>query len=319
MRRRTGEGAIYDFRVQTQPALQGEHLIIRLLSQSAPLLSLADLGFAPEVMASLERLLASAGGLVVISGPTGSGKTTTLYALLDRLRRAGDLKIVTAEDPVEYALARVQQSQVHAEIGYTFASATRAFLREDPDVILVGETRDLETGLETVRASQTGHLVLTTLHANDAVNSIRRLIDLGLDTASVASELLAVLAQRLVRRVCEGCRVEYAPPPALVAELWPAGPPAGLVFTRGAGCERCRSSGFRGRLVIAELWETGDAVRDAILRDASPGALRDLARRLGFRTIVDDARAKIAAGATTVEETIAALPYSVIAHRAPAG
>jgi len=315
MRRRTAEGALYDFRVQTQPSLQGEHLIVRLLAHSAPQIPLEDLGFAPALTATVHRLVQSAGGLVVISGPTGSGKTTTLYAILDRLRSSGELKIVTAEDPVEYALPRVQQCQVHPEIGYTFANATRAFLRQDPDVILVGETRDLDTAVETIRASQTGHLVLTTLHANDAVNSIRRLIDIGLDAASVSSELLAVLAQRLVRRVCDGCRSEIVPPAELVRDLWPLGAPPGLLFTRGRGCARCRATGYLGRMTLGELWETGEATRDAIARGAHTTELRDLAARLGMRSLMDDACEKIAAGATTVEESISCLPYAAIAYR----
>jgi type IV pilus assembly protein PilB len=316
MRRRTPEGVVFDFRIQTQPSLHGEHLVARLLSQSAPLISLPDLGFAPAIARPLERLIASAGGLIVVAGPTGSGKTTTLYAILDRLRASRELKIITAEDPIEYALDRVQQTQVHPEIGYTFASALRAFLREDPDVILIGETRDLETAIETVRASQTGHLVLTTLHANDAVESIRRLLDIGLDAPSVASELLAVLAQRLVRRVCAACRETYAPRPDLMAELWPKGPPEGAVFTRGSGCGRCRGTGYRGRVAVAELWETDEATRAAIAREeALPGQLRDIAFAAGRPTMTDDACAKVLAGLTTVEEAVSALPYAAVSYR----
>ncbi|NNC63268.1 MAG: Flp pilus assembly complex ATPase component TadA, partial [Gammaproteobacteria bacterium] len=219
------DGRNYDLRVQTQPCLYGEHAVIRLLPQQSRLLSIEELGFPAEVAAQYRRLLAHPAGLVLVVGPTGSGKSTTLYAGLGELANDQRRKVITAEDPIEYAISGVQQTQVRPEVGFHFADAMRAFVREDPDVILVGEIRDSETALEAIRAAQTGHLVLSTLHCNDAVDAVQRLFDLGMHPNSIASELLAVAAQKLAKRLCVQCRAPASPEPEIAAEVFPNGVP----------------------------------------------------------------------------------------------
>ncbi|MHA7835607.1 MAG: ATPase, T2SS/T4P/T4SS family, partial [Algiphilus sp.] len=210
----------YDLRVQTQPSLYGEHVIIRLLRQTGRAMTMQELGMSPKVARNYQRLLNNPSGLVLVVGPTGSGKSTTLYAGLQELADDGRRKVITVEDPIEYSIDNIQQTRVRPDIGFGFADAMRAFVRQDPDVILVGEIRDRETALEAVRASQTGHVVLSTLHCNDSVDSLQRLYDLGIQANSIASELLAVIAQRLARRICSECRTEVEPNPALMKELF---------------------------------------------------------------------------------------------------
>ncbi|MBX3250499.1 MAG: Flp pilus assembly complex ATPase component TadA [Myxococcales bacterium] len=285
MRRRAG-GRAFDLRVQTQPSLHGEHCVIRLLPQDTRLLTIEDLGLDTELAASYRRLLDHPAGLVLVVGPTGSGKSTTLYAGLQILARDATRKVITVEDPIEYSIDGVQQTQVKPEIGFAFAHAMRAFVRQDPDVILVGEIRDGETALEAVRASQTGHLVFSTLHCNDAVDAVQRLLDLGMHPNSVASELLAVLAQRLARRICDGCRVVARPDPEVLAELWPAGDvPASFRCFVGEGCARCGGHGTYGRIAVVEYLPTGPAIRGGIAHRMPIDELRDLARQSGLRSL----------------------------------
>lgn len=273
----------FDLRVQTQPALHGEHVVIRLLSQDTRLLRIEELGFPAGPAKAYRRLLNSPAGLLLVVGPTGSGKSTTLYAGLQELSSDPTRKVITAEDPIEYSIEGVQQTQVRPDLGFGFASAMRAFVREDPDVILVGEIRDAETALEALRASQTGHLVLSTLHCNDAVDAIQRLVDLEQHPNSIASELVAVFAQRLAKRICPGCRApDERPDAALLAEVFPAGAPEGFKAFAGAGCPACSGRGTKGRVGVVEYLPVASAVRAGISRQLPVDELRALGGGAGL-------------------------------------
>jgi type IV pilus assembly protein PilB len=309
--RRKAGGKVFDLRVQTQPALHGEHVTIRLLPQDTKVASIEDLGFSAAPGREYRRLLDSPGGLVLVVGPTGSGKSTTLYAGLQHISRDATRKVITAEDPIEYAIAGVQQTQVRAELGFAFAQAMRAFVREDPDVIMLGEIRDGETALEAIRASQTGHLVLSTLHCNDAVDAVQRLIDLGMHPNSVASELLSVIAQRLAKRICEGCREEVLPDPTILGELFPGGPgevPAGFRAFRGRGCARCEGRGTHGRIAVIEQLRTAAGVRRAICQRLPVDALRAVALDAGLTTMRDAALDLVGRGVIPMSELQWVLP-----------
>ncbi|MCO5168087.1 MAG: GspE/PulE family protein [Planctomycetes bacterium] len=300
---------VFDLRVQTQPSLHGEHVVIRLLPQDTKLLTIEQLGFPEGPGRAYRRLLDSPSGLVLVVGPTGSGKSTTLYAGLQVLARDATRKVLTIEDPIEYALDDVQQSQVRPELGFVFASAMRSFVREDPDVILVGEIRDPETALEALRASQTGHLVLSTLHCNDAVDAVQRLIDLGMHPNSIASEVLAVFAQRLAKRICPDCRAPAGPPTGdLALEVFPGGPPAGLETWRGRGCSRCAGAGSYGRIAAVEFLPASPAFRGAVSRRCSVDELRGVALDAGLLPMREHALDLIAAGTIAFEELRMLLP-----------
>ncbi len=304
----SAHGHNFDLRVQTQPTLHGEHAVIRLLPQDSKLLDIEDLGLSPQVAQHYRRLLDVPAGLVLVVGPTGSGKSTTLYAGLGVLARDGTRKVLTVEDPIEYAIEGVQQSQIAPEVGFTFANAVRVFVRQDPDVILVGEVRDGETALEALRASQTGHLVLTTLHCNDAIDAVQRLLDLGMHPNSVASELLAVFAQRLAKRICPGCREPATPSAAILAELFPGGAPPGLRCFRGRGCARCNRRGSHGRIAVVEYLPAGPAVRRAISLRQPVDELREVALQAGLLPMRDQALALVQAGLIALDELPALLP-----------
>lgn len=284
MRRRAGE-EVYDLRVQTQPSLHGEHVVIRLLHQDVGLLSVEELGFETVDADAYRRLLRSPQGMVLVVGPTGSGKSTTLYAGLRALASDSSRKVITVEDPIEYAIEGVQQTQVRPVIGFRFSDAMRAFVREDPDVILVGEIRDSETALEAIRASQTGHLVLSTLHCNDTVDAVQRLTDLGMHANSIASELVAVISQRLVRRICEHCKAPAEPDPEILAELFPAGFPDGFRCWAGTGCARCNQAGTRGRIATFEFLRVDEKIRRGISNKLTVDELRHIARDGGLKPI----------------------------------
>ncbi|MCC6215719.1 MAG: Flp pilus assembly complex ATPase component TadA [Polyangiaceae bacterium] len=301
-------GSVYDLRVQTQPALHGEHVVIRLLPQNVHLLTIEELGLPPRISSDYRRLLQSPAGLVLVVGPTGSGKSTTLYAGLQVLASDTTRKVITVEDPIEYSIAGVQQTQVHGGIGFAFADAMRAFVRQDPDVILVGEIRDAETALEALRASQTGHVVLSTLHSNDAVDAVQRLFDLGMHPNSISSELLAVVAQRLAKRVCEGCRVEVQPDASVLAELYPGGAPADFRCWAGQGCARCSGRGTHGRIAAVEYLRLGAEVRDAIAHHPPLDELRRLAIRSGLVTMRDSAITLVRGGTVPLTELPRILP-----------
>ena len=267
-----------------------------------------ELGFPPPIARIYRRLLESPGGLVLVVGPTGSGKSTTLYAGLQVLAADQSRKVITAEDPIEYALDGIQQTQIRPEIGFEFAHAMRAFVREDPDVILVGEVRDGETALEALRASQTGHLVLTTLHCNDTVDAVQRLIDLGMHPNSIASELLAVFSQRLARRICEHCRAPVEPPAELVREVFPAGVPTDMQFFKGKGCEHCRGTGCYGRIAVIEYLPASPELRLAIAHRATVDELREHALRAGLLPLRDHAVTLVRDGVIPLEELKMMLP-----------
>jgi type IV pilus assembly protein PilB len=301
-------GRRYDIRVQTQPALYGEHAVMRILPQQMKILTIEDLGLDGPVARIYRRLLDTPAGMVLIVGPTGSGKTTTLYAGLQILARDASRKVVTVEDPVEYAIEGIQQSAVRPELGFGFSSAMRAFVRQDPDVILVGEIRDEETALEAIRASQTGHLVLSTLHCNDSVDAVQRLRDLGMHLNSLASELLAVLAQRLAKRNCAHCRAAAVPPQDLAEEVFPDGIPADFCCFRGGGCARCHGLGGFGRIAVAEMLSSGPELRHAISRGATLDELRSVALASGLEPMREHLLRLVHDGTVPFTELRALLP-----------
>jgi len=283
-------GRPIDVRVSTLPTGHGERAVLRLLDKEAGRLRLDKLGMSPQVLAQLDELIRQPHGIVLVTGPTGSGKTTTLYAALARLD-ASTTNILTVEDPIEYDLPGISQTQVNAKIDMTFALALRAILRQDPDVIMIGEIRDLETAQIAVQASLTGHLVLATLHTNDATSAVTRLVDMGVEPFLLASSLLGVLAQRLVRRLCQQCRR----PDTL---------PDGRVVYRPVGCEACNHTGYSGRSGIHELFKVDDEVRRLIHEGRDEQALRAQALRSGMRTLRDDGQRWVVAGVTAPEEIL---------------
>lgn len=289
-----------DLRVSTIPTMFGESVVLRLLDHGGRPVTLDELGMSPQVLDVMEQLSSRPHGMILVTGPTGSGKTTTLYAALQR-RDASKEKLITVEDPIEYQLPGVTQMPVHRQAGVAFASALRAILRQDPDVVMIGEMRDQETAEVAVQASMTGHLVFSTLHTNDAVSAIPRLLDLGIADYLVSATLEGVLAQRLVRRICDACREEYEPNKETVLSV--AGRAVErTVFVRGAGCAQCRGTGFRGRLGIFELLVVTDDIRDAIAAHGSRNQLRALSLSSGLVPLRLDGWQKIESGLTTVEE-----------------
>jgi general secretion pathway protein E len=303
----TAEGREIDIRISTVPTLHGESVVLRLLDRQRAPLDLAELGFGQGLRDGLEGLLGLASGMVLVTGPTGSGKTSTLYALLQRLN-APERKILTVEDPVEYQLPGVNQIAVNAAIGLDFAHVLRSLLRQDPDVLLVGEIRDAETARVAAQASLTGHLMLSTVHTNDAVGTIARLLDIGLEGLLVTSVLRAVLAQRLVRRLCTACRAPVFVGRAALARAGMAAllPPDadGATLHRAVGCPACGGTGYRGRVAIGELLTMSDELGQEILRGADLAALRRCARNAGMVEMRLDGMRKALDGATTLEEIL---------------
>jgi type II secretory ATPase GspE/PulE/Tfp pilus assembly ATPase PilB-like protein len=289
-----------DLRVATIPTVHGESVVLRLLDRGGRPVGLDELGLSRELERGVEQLVARPHGMLLVTGPTGSGKTTTLYAALQR-RDGSREKIITVEDPVEYQLNGVTQVPVQRAAGVTFASALRAILRQDPDVVMIGEMRDAETAEIAVQASMTGHLVLSTLHTNDALRALPRLLDLGIAEHLVASTLEGILAQRLVRRICDACRERYRPDRTHVVAIAGAGAES-EDYEHGAGCAECRGTGFRGRLGIFELLTVSDDLRHAIATGAPLTEVRVLARETGFSPLRNDGWNKVLAGLTTVEE-----------------
>jgi general secretion pathway protein E len=289
-----------DVRVSTVPILHGESVVLRLLDKERGRIGLEDLGMAADTLRAFADAVARPHGIVLATGPTGSGKTTTLYAAVDRIR-TGREKILTVEDPVEYELPGVAQMPVHEKVGVTFASALRALLRQDPDVLLVGEIRDEETAEIATHAALTGHLVLSTLHTNDAAGALTRLLDLGVAPYLVGSTVEVVLAQRLVRVICHECR-EAVEPDAPTRALLGDGHATVLRAFRGAGCDRCRGTGYRGRTGIYELLVMDDDTRAAL--QAGAGRVRQLAMERGMRTLRDDGLRLVREGVTTLDDVL---------------
>jgi type II secretion system protein E len=296
-------GRRIDIRVSTVPTVHGESIVMRLLDRSTIFLPLERLGFSPEVQGRFERLITRPHGILLVTGPTGSGKTTTLYAALDKINAPGK-KIITVEDPVEYQLRGVNQIPVKPKIGLTFATGLRHIVRQDPDVIMIGEIRDLETAEIAIQASLTGHLVFSTLHTNDAAGAITRLQDMGCEPYLVSSVLDGVLAQRLVRHICAGCRIPHQADPGDLVALGLTPQEWREPLFRGQGCAECRGTGYRGRTGIYELFSVNEDVRSLILRKAPTGEIRRYAVEHGMITLRDDGWAKARAGATTVEEVL---------------
>jgi type IV pilus assembly protein PilB len=297
-------GRPVDLRVSTLPTQFGESVVLRVLDQSAVQLDITSLGMPSDVFEGITEIIKRPNGIFIVTGPTGSGKTTTLYSAL-RVINTPDLKLLTAEDPVEYEIEGIMQVPVNHAVGLTFAAALRSFLRQDPDVIMVGEIRDLETAQIAIQASLTGHLVLSTLHTNDAPGAVTRLVDMGVEPFLIASSLEAVLAQRLVRRICKSCRTPYEPPAALLQQLGIDPVDIGnREFFYGKGCEHCSNSGYRGRMGVYEWLRLSEAVRDLVVARASTMVIKQKALEQGMRTLRDDGLRSIFDGATSIEEII---------------
>ena len=297
------EGREIDMRISTVPTMHGESVVIRLLDQGGSARDLVELGFDERARHAFERLLARPQGIILVTGPTGSGKTTTLYAALARLNTP-EVKILTVEDPVEYQIRGVNQIQVRPNIDLTFANALRSILRQDPDVIMIGEMRDTETARIAVQSALTGHLVLSTLHTNDAPSSVTRLLDMGVEDYLLTSTLDGILAQRLVRRLCPHCRAPYRPEPQWLREsgLEALSGGAAVELYRPVGCPQCENTGYRGRTTILELLVMNDAIRRTILEQRNADAIRRAALAEGMIPMREDGYRKALAGVTTVEE-----------------
>ncbi|HEX5070423.1 MAG TPA: type IV-A pilus assembly ATPase PilB [Vicinamibacterales bacterium] len=297
-----GQSREIDFRVSVLPTLFGEKIVLRLLDAKGLRLDMTQLGFEPEALERFERAIHKPWGMVLVTGPTGSGKTNTLYSALSQLNQPG-VNIMTAEDPVEFNLSGINQVLVREQIGLTFAGALRSFLRQDPNIILVGEIRDSETAGIAVKAALTGHLVLSTLHTNDAPSTINRLVNMGIEPFLVANSINLIAAQRLVRRICEACREPYEVPPETLIE---AGLPESEVSKaktmKGRGCDRCSGTGYKGRLGLFEIMEVSEAMRDLIVSNATIKDVRDQALSEGMSPLRRSGMLKVRDGITTIEE-----------------
>ncbi len=293
-----------DLRVSSVPTVHGESIVMRILDKSSLMLGLPELGFMSDDQATFERLVAMPDGIILVTGPTGSGKTTTLYGCLNYMNRP-DRKIITVEEPVEYQMTGINQVQVNAEVGMTFAAALRAMLRQAPNIVMLGEIRDKETAEIAINASLTGHLVLSTLHTNDAPAAVARLVDIGVQPFLVSSAVRGIMAQRLVRKLCANCKVpgEMSEYEARVLNLDSSQLSKATVM-RAVGCEKCRGKGFRGRMGIFEIFVADDEVRQMINRSATTLQLRHRTREMGMRTLREDGIRKVLAGLTTPEEVI---------------
>lgn len=295
------EEKIVDFRVATIPTIYGENLVMRLLDSASVTIGLDKLGFATyEELKQYEGLITRPYGIILSTGPTGSGKTTTLYSALMKINTI-DKHIITIEDPVEYRLGLIRQIQVNAKAGITFVNGLRAILRQDPDVIMVGEIRDLETAIIAVQAALTGHLVFSTLHTNDAPSAVTRLVNMGVEPFLISACLNGVMAQRLVRKICDHCKTAYAPSKAII-EKWGLPVRDNLELYRGKGCDNCKGTGYRGRIGIFELMVVDDELRESIIHGVSTVALRKKAQTKGMRLLGEDGITKVLAGTTTIEE-----------------
>jgi type II secretory ATPase GspE/PulE/Tfp pilus assembly ATPase PilB-like protein len=293
------DGREIDFRVSTFPVTYGETVVMRILDRMR-LLSLTELGFSKNDLEITRGMIAKPHGVIIVSGPTGSGKTTTLYAILNEIRGT-EKNIITIEDPVEYDMDNITQSMVNLRAGYTYLVGLRHILRQDPDVIMIGEVRDGETASVSIRAALTGQLVFTTLHANDGPGTITRLIDMGAEPFLVASAVEGAIAQRLVRKICPKCKVPYFPPEKLMSELQL---PGNVQFFKGKGCSHCRNTGYSGRIGLFEVLRTNDKIRDLIISRPTTSAIRNLARQQNMHTLWEDGIQNVIAGITTIEEVM---------------
>jgi len=296
------EGRKIDLRVSTFPSARGEKTVIRVLDTRNVSLNLEELGFAEDILAEFQRHIHAPNGIILVTGPTGSGKSTTLYAAINAIATMEN-NVCTVEDPIEYHLPLINQFQVQEKIGLTFSKALRTLLRQDPDVIMVGEIRDEETARTAIQAALTGHLVLSTLHTNDACSAVTRLVNMGIEPYLIAAALNMVLAQRLVRRICPKCKSPYEPPRNVRRALERMGFEI-PTFYRGVGCRSCRNTGYRGRIGVHELLSITEDMRDLIISNPSITALRQLALQNGMVTLAHDGFRKVREGITTIEEVL---------------
>jgi type II secretory ATPase GspE/PulE/Tfp pilus assembly ATPase PilB-like protein len=296
-----------DIRVSIIPTYHGENVVMRLLADHSGDYSLGDLGFSEADRRKIEDAIHKPNGMILSTGPTGSGKTTTLYTLLKMLN-SQEISIITIEDPIEYAVGSIEQIQVNPRASLTFANGLRSILRQDPDIIMVGEIRDAETASIAVNTALTGHLLLSTLHTNDAATTLPRLLDMGIDSYLVASTINAAVGQRLVRRICKNCREEEKVSDAVASSLQSVPlkekVKEGETFYKGRGCEECNQSGYKGRITINEVLVADANIREAIMRKASSSELRDIAVAGGMTTMLEDGFAKVRAGETTAQEVL---------------
>ena len=296
-------GSDVDVRVSTLPTAFGERVVLRLLDKSSNVLSLEQIGLKDQLLQDIVGMISKAHGVFLVTGPTGSGKTTTLYSALTRLNQR-EKNIITVEDPIEYQLAGVGQIQVNAKIDLTFANGLRSILRQDPDIIMVGEIRDQETAEIVIQSALTGHMVFSTLHTNDAAGALTRLVEMGVEPFLAASSVVGIMAQRLVRRICPHCREEYQPPGELLNELAAEGLPENPVFYQGRGCEKCMNIGYWGRTGIYELLKIDDQVRDLLLKNKDAATIRKAAMENGLKPLRTAGLEKALRGETTLEEVL---------------
>ena len=289
-----------DIRVSTFPTVHGENVVMRLLDRSSILLGLKDLGFTKENLEIFSKMILQPNGIILVTGPTGSGKTTTLYSALSTISSM-EKNIITIEDPVEYELPLIRQTQVNPKADITFSNGLRSILRQDPDVIMVGEIRDKETAEVAIQASLTGHLVFSTLHTNDAPSSLTRLVDMGLEPFLISSSLILIVAQRLVREICPKCKEEHSPSPAVLHDL---GLESSAKFFRGKGCSFCKNTGFIGRIGIFEILVLNESIRKMVEERNSADAIRKKAIELGLKSLREDGLEKARLGLTTIEEIL---------------
>ena len=298
------KGKEIDFRVSSVPTIYGESTVLRILDKSIILLDIEELGFPEDTLEGFRELIQRPHGILLVTGPTGSGKTTTLYCILEKIN-SPEKKIITVEDPVEYQLRGINQIQVKPSIGLTFANALRSIVRQDPDVILIGEIRDAETAEIAIHSALTGHLVLSTLHTNDAPSAITRLIDMGMEDYLLSSTIIGILAQRLVRVACPICQVPYSPDPAILKEMKLDGQnQAGLHIIEVKGCERCSQTGYLGRAGIFEFLPITDRIQKLIQGKRDSNVIKEVARKNGMRTLREDGWIKVKQGITTIPEVL---------------
>ncbi|MEN6372070.1 MAG: type II secretion system ATPase GspE [Armatimonadota bacterium] len=298
------DGRPFDFRVSTLPSVHGEKIVMRILDKSSISVGLNKLGLLPETLERFESLIMRTFGIILVTGPTGSGKSTTLYSVLSKLN-SGEKNILTLEDPVEYELAGITQTQINARAGLTFAAGLRTMLRQDPNIVMVGEIRDGETAQIASEAALTGHLVLSTLHTNDAPGAVTRLLDMGIEPFLIASGVIGIMAQRLVRCICTKCKEQYKPPLDAVKRLGiPLDGEKPVTFYRGRGCDHCKGTGYKGRIGVYELMIMNDKIRDLVLQRASTHLIKEAAVQMGMKTIKEDAMEKILLGTTSLEESM---------------
>lgn len=297
-----GKGKEIDFRVSVLPTLFGEKVVLRILDKSNLQLDMTKLGFEPKALEDFKKAIHMPYGMVLVTGPTGSGKTTTLYSALTELNKT-EVNISTAEDPVEYYLPGINQVQMKEDIGLNFATALRAFLRQDPDIIMVGEIRDFETAEIAVKAALTGHLVLSTLHTNDAPSTITRLLNMGVEPFLVTASVILILAQRLVRRICPDCKTEADIPPKVLIDAGMSPEDAYKCKPmRGLGCKNCNNTGYKGRIAIYEVMPFTDDLKEMVLQGCSTAELKAAAIKNGMKTLRMSGLTKVMEGITTLEE-----------------